>query len=93
MTVKEKRELLDTVGTKFKVNLNKCKNDIYIIGDCYEEDEEDSLRYVRTDGLFGKSMNIEKIGTKKLILLDYDMFGTQRKVIIRFEDIEIVEPK
>ena len=91
MTFKEKRELLDTVGTKFKVKLKKCIDDIYVIGDCFEEDEEDSLRFVKKDELLGKSMNIDKLGTRKLVLLDYDMFWTQRKVVIRFEDIEILE--
>ena len=100
MTFKEKRELLDTVGTKFKVKLKKCIDDIYVIGDCFKEDdefsswiesEESSLRFVKKDELFGRSMNIDKLGTRKLVLLDYDMFWTCRKVIIRFEDIEILE--
>ena len=91
MTFKEKRELLDTVGTKFKVKLRKCRDDIYVIGDCFEEDEEGSLRFVKKDELLGRSMNIDKLGTRKLVLLDYDMFWTYRKVIIRFEDIEILE--
>ena len=91
MTFKEKRELLDTVGTKFKVKLKKCINDIYVIGDCFKEDEESSLRFVKKDELFGRSMNIDKLGTRKLVLLDYDMFWTYRKVVIRFEDIEILE--
>ena len=91
MTFKEKRELLDTVGTKFKVKLKKCIDDIYVIGDYYKEDEEGSLRYVKKDELLGKSMNIDKLGTRKLVLLDYDMFWNHRKVVIRFEDIEILE--
>ena len=90
MTFKEKRELLDTVGTKFKVKLKKCIDDIYVIGDCFKEDEESSLRFVKKDELFGRSMNIDKLGTRKLVLLDYDMFWTYRKVVIRFEDIEIL---
>ena len=48
--------------------------------------------YIAEDSLFGKQMNIEKIGTKKIDLYSFDMLGNMLKREIRFEDmIEVTE--
>jgi hypothetical protein len=39
---------------------------------------------------FGKSMNVEKIGTKTMSMFSYTMMGTRCDETVRFEDITIV---
>jgi len=75
-----------TKGFKFKIN-----NGSHLIVDkVFEVGGEAS--YIAEDSLFGKQMNIEKIGTKKIDLYSFDMLGNMLKREIRFEDmIEVTE--
>ena len=78
-----------TKGFKFKID-----NDNHLIVDKVFEvgavNTEPS--YISESGLFGKQMNIERIGTKKIELYSFDMLGNMLKREIRFEDmIEVTE--
>jgi hypothetical protein len=72
-----------TPGTKFKIykgNLPVITDSIFEIGD----------GYVSQGGLFGKQMNIEKIGSRMMKLYSFNMVGIKSEAVIRFEDIEII---
>lgn len=71
-----------TPGTKFKIhNGNSVITDrIFEMGD----------GYVSQGGLFGKQMNIEKIGSRMMKLYSFNMVGIKSEAVIRFEDIEII---
>ena len=75
-----------TKGFKFKID-----NGSYLITEkVFEVGGEAS--YISEGGLFGKQMNIDKIGTKKIDLYTFDMLGNMLKREIRFEDmIEVTE--
>ena len=46
--------------------------------------------YVSQGGLFGKQMNIEKMGNCMMKLYSFNMVGIKSQVVIRFEEIEII---
>ena len=75
-----------TNGFKFKID----NNNPIISEKVFEVGGEAS--YISEGGLFGKQMNIDKIGTKKIDLYAFDMLGNMLKREIRFEDmIEVTE--
>jgi hypothetical protein len=75
-----------TKGFKFKID----NNNPIISEKVFEVGGETS--YISEGGLFGKQMNIDKIGTKKIDLYAFDMLGNMLKREIRFEDmIEVTE--
>jgi hypothetical protein len=71
-----------TPGTKFKINNGNSiiKDQTFEMGD----------GYVSQGGLFGKQMNIEKIGSRMMKLYSFNMVGIKSEAVIRFEDIEII---
>ena len=71
-----------TPGTKFKINNGNpvITDKIFKIGD----------GYVSQGGVFGKQMNIEKIGSRMMKLYSFNMVGIKSEAVIRFEDIEII---
>ena len=71
-----------TPGTKFKINNGNSviTDKIFKIGD----------GYVSQGGVFGKQMNIEKIGSRMMKLYSFNMVGIKSEAVIRFEDIEII---
>jgi hypothetical protein len=78
MTTKEQL----TPGTKFKIN----NGNSIIIDKIFEMGDG----YVSQGGLFGKQMNIEKIGSRMMKLYSFNMVGIKSEAVIRFEDIEII---
>ena len=78
MTTKEQL----TPGTKFKINNGNpvITDKIFEMGD----------GYVSQGGLFGKQMNIEKIGWKFISLYSFNMVGIKSEAFISLEDIEII---
>ena len=75
-----------TRGFKFKIN-----SDNSIIQDkVFEVGGSEAPSFISEGGLFGKQMNIERIGTKKIELYTFDMLGNMIKREIRFEDMEEV---
>jgi len=71
-----------TPGTKFKIN-----NGNPVITDSIFEIKDG---YVSQGGIFGKQMNIEKIGSRMMKLYSFNMVGIKSEAVIRFEDIEII---
>ena len=71
-----------TPGAKFKIN-----NGNPVITDSIFEIKDG---YVSQGGLFGKQMNIEKIGSRMMKLYSFNMVGIKSEAVIRFEDIEII---
>jgi hypothetical protein len=71
-----------TPGTKFKIhNGNNIISDrIFEMGD----------GFIWQGGLFGKQMNIEKMGSRKMTLYSFNMMGIISIAIIKYEDIEII---
>ena len=71
-----------TLGTKFKINNGNpvIKDLIFKIGD----------GYISQGGIFGKQMNIDKMGSRIIKLYSFNMLGIISKVVIKFEDIEII---
>ena len=71
-----------TPGIKFKINNGNpvITDKIFEIGD----------GYVSQGGVFGKQMNIEKIGSRMMKLYSFNMVGIKSEAVIRFEDIEII---
>ena len=69
-------------GTKFKIhNGNPVITDkIFEMGN----------GYVSQGGIFGKQMNIEKVGNCMMKLYTFNMLGIKSQVVIRFEEIEII---
>jgi hypothetical protein len=69
-------------GTKFKIhNGNPVITDkIFEIGD----------GFISQNGLFGKQMNIEKMGSRMMKLFTFNMVGIKSEAVIRYEDIEII---
>jgi hypothetical protein len=78
-----------TKGFKFKINNGNhiISEKVFEIGGSVFE-----ATFISEGGLFGKQMNIDKIGTKKIDLYTFDMLGNMLKREIRFEDmIEVTE--
>jgi len=71
-----------TPGTKFKIN-----NGNPIIEDQIFEIKDG---YVSQGGIFGRQMNIEKIGNCMMKLYTFNMVGIKSEAVIRFEEIEII---
>jgi hypothetical protein len=71
-----------TPGTKFYIN-----NGNPVITDSIFEIKDG---YVSQGGLFGKQMNIEKIGSRMMKLYTFNMVGIKSEAVIRYEDIEII---
>lgn len=72
-----------TKGFKFKID-----NGNHLIADRVFEVGDN---YISENGLFGKQMNIEQIGSKKIDLYTFDMLGKIVKREIRFEDmVEVI---
>lgn len=70
-------------GFKFKID-----NGSHLIVDKVFEVGDN---YISENGLFGKQMNIEQIGSKKIELYTFDMLGKIVKREIRFEDmVEVI---
>jgi hypothetical protein len=46
--------------------------------------------FISEGGLFGKQMNIEKMGNHKITLYTFNMMGIISIAIIKYEDIEII---
>jgi len=69
-------------GTKFKIN----NGNSIIIDKIFEMGDG----YVSQGGLFGKQMNIEKMGNRMMKLFTFNMLGIKSQVVIRFEEIEII---
>jgi hypothetical protein len=71
-----------TPGTKFKINNGNpvITDSIFEIGN----------GYVSQDGIFGKQMNIEKMGSRMMKLFTFNMLGIKSEAVIRYEDIEII---
>jgi len=71
-----------TPGTKFKIhNGNPVITDkIFEIGD----------DFISQNSLFGKQMNIEKMGSRMMKLFTFNMVGIKSEAVIRYEDIEII---
>ena len=46
--------------------------------------------YISQGDLFGKQMNIDKIGSRMIKLYSFNMLGIISEAVIRFEDIEII---
>jgi hypothetical protein len=69
-------------GTKFKINNGNpvITDSIFEIGD----------GYVSQGGIFGKQMNIEKMGSRMMKLFTFNMVGIKSEAVIRYEDIEII---
>ena len=72
-------------GFKFKIN-----NDNHIISEKVFEIGGSAFEatFISEGGLFGRQMNIERIGTKKIDLYTFNMLGDISKGEIRFEDME-----
>ena len=75
-----------TPGFKFKLNdvNTNIENKVFKIGGT------EIPSYISEVELFGKQMNIEQIGTKKIKLYTFDMLGNMIKGEIRYEDMEEV---
>jgi hypothetical protein len=71
-----------TPGTKFKIN----NGNPVIIDSIFEIGNG----YVSQDGIFGKQMNIEKMGSRMMKLFTFNMLGIKSEAVIRYEDIEII---
>jgi len=71
-----------TPGIKFKIN-----NGNPVITDSIFEIKDG---YVSQGGIFGKQMNIEKIGSRMMKLYSFNMVGIKSEAVIRYEDIEII---
>ena len=71
-----------TPGTKFKIN-----NGNPVIADKIFEMRDG---YISQGDLFGKQMNIDKIGSRMIKLYSFNMLGIISEAVIRFEDIEII---
>jgi hypothetical protein len=69
-------------GTKFKIN----NGNSIIIDKIFEMGDG----YVSQGGIFGKQMNIEKMGNCMMKLFTFNMLGIKSQVVIRFEEIEII---
>jgi hypothetical protein len=69
-------------GTKFKIH-----NGNPVITDSIFEIKDG---YVSQGGLFGKQMNIEKMGSRMMKLFTFNMVGIKSEAVIRYEDIEII---
>lgn len=69
-------------GIKFKINNGNpvITDRIFEMGD----------GYVSKGGIFGKQMNIEKIGSRMMKLYTFNMLGIKSEAVIRFEEIEII---
>jgi hypothetical protein len=69
-------------GTKFKIHNGNSiiKDRIFEMGD----------GYVSEGSLFGKQMNIDKMGNRMMKLYSFNMLGVKSEVVIRFEEIEII---
>ena len=71
-----------TPGTKFKIN-----NGNPVIADKIFEMRDG---YISQNGLFGKQMNIDEIGSRTIKLYSFNMLGIISKAVIKFKDIEII---
>lgn len=71
-----------TPGTKFKIH-----NGNNLISDKIFEMHDN---FISEGGLFGKQMNIEERGSRKITLYTFNMMGIISTAIIRYEDIEII---
>jgi len=71
-----------TPGTKFKIH-----NGNTIISDRIFEMHDG---FISQGGLFGKQMNIEKMGSRKITLYTFNMIGIISTATIKYEDIEII---
>ena len=71
-----------TPGTKFKIN-----NGNPVIADKIFEMRDG---YISQNGLFGKQMNIDEIGSRMIKLYSFNMLGIISKAVIKFKDIEII---
>ena len=69
-------------GTKFKIN----NGNSIIIDKIFEMGDG----YVSQGGIFGKQMNIEKMGNCMMKLFTFNMLGIKSQVVIRVEEIEII---
>lgn len=75
-----------TPGFKFKINNDNC----LIQDKVFEVGGEYTPTFISQGGLFGKQMNIDKIGSRMIKLYSFDMLGNMIKGEIRFEDMEEV---
>ena len=96
MTNSEKRTALLTAGTEFTVNINKWKSDETLFKiNRFNPKEEDSNPAaglaVGTVQISFNSMNIKSVGRTKITFYTFNMFGTQSKQVIKFEDIVITK--
>lgn len=73
-------------GFKFKIN----DGNSLIQDKVFEVGGSDTPSFISEGKLFGKQMNIERIGTKKIELYTFDMLGNMIKGEIRFEDMKEV---
>ena len=71
-----------TPGTKFKIH-----NGNNLISDKIFEMHDN---FISEGGLFGKQMNIEKMGNHKITLYTFNMIGIISTATVKYEDIEII---
>ena len=71
-----------TPGIKFKIH-----NGNPVITDKIFEMRDG---YISQNGLFGKQMNIDEIGSRMIKLYSFNMLGIISKAVIKFKDIEII---
>jgi hypothetical protein len=95
MTNSEKRTALLTAGTEFTVSLNTWKEEKVFIINRFDSKESDSNPAAGlaagTVKLSFDTMNIKSVGRTKITFYTFNMFGTQSKQVIKFEDIVITK--
>ncbi len=96
MTNSDKRTALLTAGTEFTVNLNNsCQTETLFKISRFNPKEEDSNPAAGlaagTVELSFNTMNIKSVSRTKITFYTFNMFGTQSKQVIKFEDIVITK--
>ena len=96
MTNKEIKSALMQSGTVFTMPTRFCSKGetvefkMHRFSEPFLNERPESGMSVSVNTPFGDSMNVEKMGSKQMVLFSYTMLGKRINEIVRFEDITIV---
>ena len=95
MTSKEIRTALLKPGTRFTLKTKFSGNDgvefeMNKYGERYDWEPVGTGMSVRSRGSMFDSMNVERIGTRQMVLYTFTMVGRKIKETVKFDDITIV---